>query len=239
MTAKVTSQKQQTCERVKKGDYCAVVDRCFCDPAQFCEFVKNIDGLMCNGQIIKSLKGSRSTYVARLWWNDKDILVKRYNYKGFVHSFRHTLKKSRARHSWIYSHRLRTLSVPTPKPLGYVEMYWGPFLKKSYFISEYLDAQSLYDYLQDSPTSKEQSLCIASKVGHLLQQMQKHKIFHGDLKLQNFLLKDEAVIVDLDRMRAHKWNWMYRFWRRKDLARLRRYVQKYPAFATIIRRWIV
>ena len=127
------------------------------------------------------------------------------------------------------------LNIPTPKPLAYIEMYIGPFLKKSYFICEHIRAQSLYGFLQADTASQEQLSATAQKVLHLLENMGKHKIFHGDLKLQNILLADDkAVIVDLDRMKVHKWGWIYRFWRTNDLNRFAKYLHDYPAFEALL-----
>ncbi len=230
---KQSMRTSKTHQRITGDNYSAVVDKEFCQPAEFCEFVEKIDDIILAGESMKV--NSKSTYVCRLNWNAKDIIVKKYNYKGVIHSFRHTIKKSRARHSWLYSHRLKMLNIPTSNPLAYIEMYWGPFLKKSYFISEYFQVQNLYDFLQDDITSREQLLAVAQKVWDLLEHMGKRKIFHGDLKFQNILLeKDKAIIIDLDRMKAHRWNWIYRFWRAKDLARFAKYLHDYPAFEALL-----
>ncbi|MCH7559177.1 MAG: hypothetical protein IIB56_17230, partial [Planctomycetes bacterium] len=89
--------------RIKAGRYIAVFDRAFCPKAEPLNFIKQIDAMMDEGQILK--KGD-TCYVSRITWNDKDVVVKRYNHKGFIHSLRHTIKRSRARRSWLHGHRL-------------------------------------------------------------------------------------------------------------------------------------
>jgi len=103
--------------RIKTGRYIAVFDRAFCQEAKPFDFIEQIDALMDKGQI---LKNGDTSYVSRLTWNSKDVVVKRYNHKGFIHSLRHTIKRSRARRSWLHGHRLGLLGIATPKPSAYI-----------------------------------------------------------------------------------------------------------------------
>jgi len=224
-------------ERIKKGSFYAVLDKKFCEPEQFCQFMDNIDQKMAKGRIVKNLEDSRSTYISCLDFNGLGLIVKRYNYRGVVHSFRHTIKRSRARRNWSYIHRLEKLNIPGPRALAYVEIYWGPFIKKSYFISEHISAQNLHDFLRSPNTSNQQLSDAVGKVAHLIRRMGECKIFHGDLKLENILLaEDRAIIVDLDSMRFHRWSFVYKFWRARDLKQLKNYIQRYPRFESAICR---
>ncbi len=108
--------------RVKTGKYLAVFDRNFCEGAEPIDFIEQIDALMDKGQ---TLKNDKTSYISRLMWNDSDIVVKRYNHRGFIHSLRHTIKGSRARRAWLYAHRLRMLGIATPRPLAYIEQRNG------------------------------------------------------------------------------------------------------------------
>jgi tRNA A-37 threonylcarbamoyl transferase component Bud32 len=195
-----------------------VFDGGFCEGAEPFDFIKQIDSLMDKGRI---LKDGRTCYVSRVAWNGKDVVVKRYNHKGLIHSLRHTIKRSRARRGWLHAHRLRMLNIATPRPLAYVEQRKGPLLWKSYLVTEYVEGQRLYDFLRDSKIGQEERSRVTGKVKELLNRLGEHRISHGDLKHSNILITDnDPVLTDLDGMKVHKQNWTYQRRRTKDHARL-------------------
>ena len=203
--------------KIKTGEYLAVFDRSLCRQDQPLDFIEQIDALMDKGQI---LKNGNTCFVSHLRWNDKDIVVKRYNHKGFIHSLRHTIKGSRARRGWLHAHRLTMLQVPTPKPLAYIEQYSGPLVWKSYLVTEYVQGQKLYNFLQDSKVTDEQRSKITTQVNELLDKLGKYHITHGDLKHTNILITDNGlVLTDLDGMKVHKWNWTCNLRLAKDVDR--------------------
>jgi len=212
--------------RIKAGRYIAVFDRAFCRKAEPLDFVEQIDAMMDDGQI---LKNSNTCYVSRLMWNGKEVVVKRYNHKGFIHSLRHTIKKSRTRRGWLHGHRLGMLDIATPKPLAYIEQYKGKLVWKSYLITEYVEGQKLYDFLRDDNITEQQWLNKIQQVVKLLDKMGKYRITHGDLKHTNILITDNGpVLTDLDGMKVHKWTWIHKHRRRKDRRRFSK--QLSPSF---------
>ena len=203
--------------RVKSGKYLAVFDRSFYKEAELLDFIEQIDVLMSKGQI---LKDGHTCFVSRVKWDDKDIVIKRYNHKGFIHSLRHTIKGSRAKRGWLYGHRLRMLDIATPKPLVYIEQYSGPLVWKSYLVTEYVRGQKLYDFLRDTNVAEEDRSAAAQKIAELLDKLSKHRITHGDLKHSNILIKNNGpVLTDLDGMKMHKWNWTCNLRLAKDVNR--------------------
>jgi tRNA A-37 threonylcarbamoyl transferase component Bud32 len=193
-----------------------VFDRVFCRGAEPTDFIEQIDDLMDKGEI---LKDGNTCYVSRLMWNNKDIVVKRYNHKGFIHSLRHTIKRSRARQGWLHAHRLRMLQIPTPRPLAYIEHRKTGLVWQSYLVTEYVEGQKLYDFLRDSKISEEERSMMNQQIVKLLDKLGKYKITHGDLKHSNILIADNGpVITDLDAMKVHKWDWLYKANRTKDIA---------------------
>ena len=197
----------------------AVFDRVFCNEDQTCDFIEQLDKLMDDGEI---LKNGKTCSVSRFNWNGNDIVVKRYNHKGLIHSLRHTIKGARARSCWIHGHRLGMLNIPTPKPLVFIERRRGLLIWKSYMVTQYIEGQRLYDILHDECVTGEQSLSIQREVEDLLNEMGRSRITHGDLKHTNILItKNGPVLTDLDAMRVHQWNWSYRIRRAKDLERIK------------------
>ncbi len=204
--------------KIENNGYVAVFDRDFCAGSEPLDFINKVDALMNEGRI---LKNGNTCYVSRLMWNGNDVAVKRYNHKGFIHSLRHTIKRSRARQSWLHSHRLRLLQIQTPKPLAYIEQYKQKLVWQSYLVNEYVEGQKLHDFLRDDKTDKEKRSSVTQQVTGILDKMAKYKITHGDLKHSNILIADNGpVITDLDGMKVHRSGWLFRIRRRSDIARL-------------------
>jgi len=209
-----TSKRQL---RIRADGYVTVFDRSFCRGAQPLDFIRDIDSLMGNGEI---LKNGNTCYVSRLSWNGSEVVVKRYNHKSFMYSLRNTLMRSRARRGWLHGHQLRMLSIPTPKPLAFIEMLKGPVVWKSYLVTEYVQAQNLYYFLHDNKTTLQQRSKVDEQIKALLDKLAKYRITHGDLKHTNILItNDGPVLTDLDGMKVHKWDWVCNIRREKDIAR--------------------
>ncbi|MHC4168023.1 MAG: lipopolysaccharide kinase InaA family protein [Planctomycetota bacterium] len=203
--------------RTKTGSYVAEFHSGFCVGAKPGDLIEQIDTLLHTGQVIKD---GDTCHVSRLVWNYKDVVVKRYNHKGLIHSLRHTIKKSRARKAWLHARRLGALNLATPKPVAYVEHRRGLLVWQSYLVTEYVDGQMLYDFVRDDTVAERQQLDAIRQAVELLDEFWKHGITHGDLKHTNVLVTDSGpVLTDLDAMAAHRWTLFYRSRQRKDAER--------------------
>lgn len=203
--------------RVRTRGCRALFDRAFCSGADPVAFVQRIDELMDRGEVLKAGKTCHVCYVT---WNDRQIVIKRYNHQGWVHSLRHTLKTSRARRSWLSGHRLRSLGIRTPKPLACVERLRGPFVWCSYIVTEYVPGGSLSDLLRDAGLSAEQRDERIAQVENMLKRLGDYRITHGDTKHSNVLMSpDGPVLTDLDALTVHWWRWTARLAHRKDTTR--------------------
>jgi tRNA A-37 threonylcarbamoyl transferase component Bud32 len=201
--------------RIKSGEYVAVFERGFCQGAEPLDFIKQIDAKMDEGRI---LKNGNTCYVSGITWNGREVVVKRYNHKGFIHSLRHTIKRTRARRGWLNGHQLGMLNIATPKPLAYIEWRRGLLIWESYLITEYIGGQKLYDFLRDSNVTEEERLKVTEQIKELLKKLGKHRITHGDLKHSNILITDTGpVLIDLDAIKFHWWRWLFEIKRNKDL----------------------
>ena len=211
-------------QKIKLGNYCGVVARHFFKKADFYEFAEGIDQLMQNGQI---LKDGNTCFVSRINWAGEEIVIKRYNHKGIVHSLRHTIKKSRARRNWLHAHHLEMLNIATPRPLAYIEQRKSKLVWKSYFVTKYVAGQRLYDFLRDNHVTEQERSTTTQQVREMLSKLEKYRISHGDLKHSNILVTESGlVLTDLDGMKVHKWDWISRIKRHKDLARLNKSFNK-------------
>jgi len=195
----------------------AVFDRGFCHEAEQLDFVGKLDALMDGGEI---LKDGNTCYVSRLSFNGKDVVVKRYNNKGFLHSLRHTIKGSRARRGWLHGHRLGMLNIATPKPLAYIEQHKGLLVEKSYLVTQYVEGQRLYDFLRDDNVANEQRTEVLQTIKTMLEKLAEYRITHGDLKHTNILITETGpVLTDLDGMKVHRTRLLFRHKQAKDIKR--------------------
>ncbi|HUW18481.1 MAG TPA: lipopolysaccharide kinase InaA family protein [Sedimentisphaerales bacterium] len=209
-----TSRKYQ---RIKGRGYCGAAARDFFERTNFRDFVENIDTLMQNGKV---LKNGNTCFVSRINLAGKDVVVKRYNHKGIIHSVRHTIRRSRARRCWLHAHRLEMLNIATPKPLAYIESLRGILVWSSYFISEYVEGRKLCDFLRGNSAGQDLRSKVSQQLRELLDNLGKHHITHGDLKHTNILLTGNGpVLTDLDGMKVHRLGCMCRRRHQKDLER--------------------
>jgi len=181
------------------------------------EFVRGLDALMQEGQVLKS---DSASFVSRVFWNGQEAVVKRYNHRDLWHSFRHTIKGSRARRNWLNAHQLMSLQIATPAPLGYVDQYRGPLLWQSYFVARFVRGPQVREMLRDETVIDSQKQRINDMVLTLLRLMAEHGVSHGDMKQTNILYDGTGVVLtDLDAMRfgGTGWCWHHRY--RRDVER--------------------
>jgi len=211
--------------------YRGVFDRRFAGTELMPQFVHAVDALMREGQV---LKNDHASFVSRVLWNGQDAVVKRYNHRGLWHSFRHTLKGSRAQRNWRNAQRLLSLQIATPEPLAYVDQYRGPLLWQSYFVARFVAGPQVHEILRDRSVPAEQKQRVHDQVLDLLRRMAEHGISHGDMKHTNILYDGtEIVLTDLDAMRIGGIGWLWRHRYRRDLDRyLRDFVPRDGAVAS-------
>ncbi|MHC4432227.1 MAG: lipopolysaccharide kinase InaA family protein, partial [Planctomycetota bacterium] len=203
--------------RTKTGIYVGQFERSFCAGIDPATLVEQIDALLHTGQTIKD---GDTCHVSRLVWNYRDVVVKRYNHKGIVHSLRHTIKKSRAHRAWLNAQLLQELKVATPRPVAYIEHRKGPLLWQSYLVTEYIEGRMLHNFIRDDKIGKQRRLDAITQVVDLLNRLWKHRITHGDLKHTNVLITERGpILTDLDGMTVHRWKLPYQNRQKKDLER--------------------
>jgi len=206
--------------RIKLGNSSVQFDRCSCLGKDVPDFVAKVDGLMGRGRILK--KGDTSD-VSCVTWHGTDLVVKRYNNRGLVHSLRHNIKASRACRSWRSGVELMSLGIHTPRPVAYIEQRKGPLLQKCYLITEYVKGCNLHVFLRDESITQEQKKTVLGNVAELLNRLGKARITHGDLKHTNILITQQGpVITDLDAMIVHRWQPFFEARRDKDIERFLR-----------------
>jgi tRNA A-37 threonylcarbamoyl transferase component Bud32 len=197
--------------------YRGAFDRRFAGEELMPQFVRAVDTLMQQGQV---LKNDPASFVSRVLWNGQDAVIKRYNHRGLWHSFRHTLKGSRAKRNWRNAQRLLSFQIATPEPLAYVDHYRGPLLWQSYFVARFVPGPQVHQILRDQGVAAEQKQRVHDQVLDLLRRMAEHGISHGDMKHTNILYDGTGVVLtDLDAMRMGGTSWRRRRRYRRDVER--------------------
>ena len=197
--------------------FIAVFANNFCTKWQMAGLTKELDSRMAQGQ---SLKKGTTSDVSRIKWNNRDIVVKRYNHTGFFHSLRHTIKGSRAKRGWLYGRHLESLDVTTPKPLAYIEQRKHGLLWQSWLITEYVEGRRFDSFLCNDGIAEQERLEMIRKIIQTLENLWNNRITHGDLKHTNILITPDCpVLTDLDAIRLHRCSLIYKIKRTKDIRR--------------------
>lgn len=206
--------------RIEAGNCVAECEHGFRLDTESGDLLEKVDSLLLAGEM---LKDDDTCHVSRLTWNEEDVVVKRYNHQGLVHSLRHTIKRSRARRAWLYAHHLGALGIATPRPLAYIESRKGLLVWQSYLLTEYVEGHKLWSFLRDEGIDQQQRLEAMRQVVEMLDELWKYGITHGDLKHTNVLITESGpVLTDLDGMIFHRWGPLYRNKQVKDIERFLR-----------------
>lgn len=134
-----------------------------------------------------------------------DLLVKRFNYRGFPDLLLRGIAGSRARRLWRISHKLYEKGLPVPRPLACIESF--PLQKTSFYLSASIDrADNLANlYLKNSFLRPEE---IAQQLSLMIANWHLNGAVHGDLKWSNILVKENGstytfFLVDLDQSKLY------------------------------------
>lgn len=155
-------------------------------------------------------------------------VLKRFNIRSWLDTWKNRLRRSPALRSWILAHGLRDAGLPTPRPL-----LW--FRDRSsgteYLLTEYLaDAVDLRAFV-------EQELCVSAlrmridALARVLRQFHERHFGHRDLKAANCLTpadSDDHRIWFIDLVGVGRRSTIRRGERVRDLARLAASFWRHP-----------
>ncbi len=140
--------------------------------------------------------------------NSKKFVIKSFKkpntFQGLVYKF---FRPSKAKRSYEFSLKLNYLSIQTPEPIGYIEVYEGLKLTRSYFISSLLE----YDFLIDDVLNDNNpnSHNILKDFTKFTFDMHTKGVRHLDYGIGNIAVKNsdsghEFFLFDLNRMKFGK-----------------------------------
>jgi len=172
------------------------------ESSEFLKFLQNPDAVFKDPSATFLKRGHSST-VVKTSIDGRNLVVKRYNIKSFLHRLRRAFRPTRAAKSWRLAQLLTASGVKTAKPVAFIEHRFLSIRGKSYFVMEYVNGLHMGEYFS-ACKAKSQSLLMADKILRLIQNLKILKLTNHDLKMTNILIEnDEPYLIDLDGMREH------------------------------------
>jgi len=198
------------------------------DGVQLRQLLQDPDAAIAAGVL---LKDGNSATVARVRCGSEELVIKRYNIRGWTHALGRGWRPSRAWHAWRNAQRLRALGVATPLALAMLEHRRCGLRGRAYLVTEFRAARGLAATLDGSVVPEP----ILLQLRQLFAALHACGCSHGDCKPANFLIDDAALwVLDLDGMRRHRRGVALQRALQRDLDRLQR--DHAPALAVQLAR---
>lgn len=190
---------------------------------------QKIDNFLQNAEIIKN--GNTCTV-----FSHKNIVIKRYNIKSFMHFINLQFIKSRGKNSWQISNSLRLINIPCPKPYFYYEKKFLFFRLTSYFAMEKIEGMDVVGY-QESLKKNSQTKALKENIFKLFDKFIYYKFVHGDLKKSNILVDNNSqlIMIDFDKSFFSRSQSIYNYNLKKQVARFLSNWKNNSKFLTAIR----
>ncbi len=157
---------------------------------------------------VRTLKDGNSSTVAVVQVNGQQVVVKRYNIKGWRHALLRGLRATRAARAWRNAHALLFDGVPTARPLAMLEHRLGPLRRRSYLVTEFVPGPTClasFGLADDGAVPDQEALY---QVSALLRKLHARRLQHGDLKATNIIMASSGpLLVDLDGLRRFRPAW--------------------------------
>jgi tRNA A-37 threonylcarbamoyl transferase component Bud32 len=193
-----------TYKRVKTFTKVGMYDRAY-DGPEFQQFLQNPDSVFANADVTM-LKNGRSSTVIKTVIDGRHLVIKRYNLKDTLHRLRRTLRPTRASACWRLANKLSLFGIATAKPIAYLENNILGMHGVSYYVTEDVPGNNLFDYLhQHNAMQDKTARGVVFGTVKMLKNLAQIEVTHGDLKATNILigLNDKPVLIDLDGAREH------------------------------------
>jgi len=117
-------------------------------------------------------------------------------------------RKSKAQRAYEYGLILKEKGINTPLPVGYIDQFSRFKLKKSYFISLFVDNNSVFTAIKEAATEAERET-ILKELAQFIFQTHSKGVFHRDLNMGNILYEKKENsgqfhLIDNNRMSFRK-----------------------------------
>lgn len=172
---------------------------------------------------VKEFKDDGTTTVSLASLGDHHYIVKRYNTKNKLHLLRRFFQRSRAQNCWNMSEVFTQAGIHTAHRTAIIQETLGPLKLRSWFISEYVEADDLFrflDKIENQDHAKRRYTRLKNDINQLFLRLTTHRLSHGDMKASNILVfNDQVYLIDLDAAHQHTLEAPFKRASRKDWAR--------------------
>ena len=146
------------------------------------------------GEIIYSARNT----IYRNSVKDIDLTIKCFKTPSFFNRIVYTyFRESKAKRSYENAVKLTNLSVGTPTPIAYIEIYKSCLIEKSFYICSMLDAKDIrrWDKIKNNDT-------LLVHLGNFIANLHSKGVFHKDFSPGNILYDDNFnfYLIDINRM---------------------------------------
>ncbi len=137
--------------------------------------------------------------------NAQRIVVKSFKVPNIINQIAYGFfRNSKAARSYLYSQKLITLGIATPRPIAFAEYKTCGLLKQSYYVCEYLENSfEIRTVLRDAHFANRRQILKAFAA--FSYRLHEAGVYHVDYSPGNVLITEEAghydfSIVDVNRM---------------------------------------
>ena len=180
--------------------------------------------------IKKTAQGRGTTYFFD--WESHKLVLRHYLRGGLVGKFNPEfylntkLEKTRPYQEWQVLCELQNLGLPAPKPAGMRIVSGGLFYSADLLMHQLEAVTPLYDLLLKGEINYWQN------IGQVVRQFHNAGVYHDDLNCHNILLRgDEVFLIDFDKCAIKSDNAESAIWKKKNLDRLLRSLNKEQGIA--------
>jgi thiamine kinase-like enzyme len=181
------------------------------------------------GKVKKFVKDqpSDTTTVTLIKIKQQDLIVKRYNFRGFWHFVKLQFRKSHAFRSFHYANLLNFLNIPCIRPVAAIQKKFGVLKAQSYFISEFKAGLPGCIYFDEKLLAEKAWQETVNEIFTIVNKMRKYGIYHGDFHYGNLLIdnNNQPYLVDFDSMKLMNSARFVKF-HRKDIDNFNRYLKR-------------
>ena len=162
------------------------------------EYVHSIPSLPAEslGTVIYHIRNT----VYRTSVHGVDIVTKQYRVPHLLNRFAYAhLRPSKAERAYSYALRLQEKGILTPEPIAYICEYSCGLLRRSFFISQAVDATDADRLLAAGGDNRQQAITAMAKT---LMALRKHGIVNPDLNPRNVMLDAnyQPYLIDINRL---------------------------------------
>ena len=133
----------------------------------------------------------------RFCWDSVEVVVKKYKIPIFINRLVYsTIRKSKARRGYEYSHRLADRDIRTPEGVAYIEIYSCGVLADSYLVTLYEPYPRLMrEFYFDNPAGDEGKKILRAFAAYAVR-LHESGILHEDLSPGNIAFQVDGEKVD-------------------------------------------